>query len=41
MFKVAAASCCALLFCAAAGLSASAQIFYQPVQYQYFSGGRM
>ena len=41
MFKVTAASVCALFLCAAAGLSASAQIFYQPVQYQYFSGGRM
>ena len=39
MFNVAAASLCALLLSAAS--SASAQVFYQPVQYQYFSGGRM
>jgi hypothetical protein len=39
MFKVAAASLCALLLMSAS--TASAQVFYQPVQYQYFSGGRM
>jgi hypothetical protein len=39
MFKVAAASLCALLLIAASS-SASAQVFYEPVQYQYFSGGR-
>ncbi|MDB5324121.1 MAG: hypothetical protein JWN40_5752 [Phycisphaerales bacterium] len=38
MFKVAAASLCALLLASAS--SASAQVFYEPVQYQYFSGGR-
>jgi hypothetical protein len=38
MFKVAAASLCALLLGAAS--SASAQVIYEPVQYQYFSGGR-
>ena len=41
MLKVAAASLCALVLCAVAAPVASAQIFYQPVQYQYFSGGRM
>ena len=38
MSRVAVASLCVLFF--VVGSSASAQIFYQPVQYQYFSGGR-
>jgi hypothetical protein len=39
MFKVTAASLCASLLIVASS-SASAQVFYEPVQYQYFSGGR-
>jgi len=38
MLKVAAASLCALFLGVAS--SASAQVIYEPVQYQYFSGGR-
>src|SRR5207237_1367470 len=38
MSRVAVALFCVLFF--VVGSSASAQIFYQPVQYQYFSGGR-
>ena len=38
MSRVAVALLCVLFF--VVGSSASAQIFYQPVQYQYFSGGR-
>jgi hypothetical protein len=38
MFKVAAASVCALLL--GVGSTVWAQVIYEPVQYQYFSGGR-